>query len=289
VTQTLTTPLQTALAFAARGYKVFPVHSIVKRGDKMCCTCRDPECKSPGKHPLGRLVPRGLSDATTDLDKIRYWWASCPRANVGACTDKLLVIDTDPRHYGDQTCSALERENGEAPNTWRAITGGGGEHICFKMPPGVEIRNSSERLGPGVDVRAIGGYIVAAGSLHISGRTYAWNVDHHPTETRLASPPTWLLDLVIDRPLSSGGPFPTRPDRWLEKMQNGGIPEGGRNAFLASRVGKYMRHGLGGLEPYFMARAMNLTYCNPPLDEDEVLKIVDSICSCDTRRWAREV
>jgi hypothetical protein len=43
----LSTPLSWALAYAARGWHVLPL-------------------EPRGKAPLGRLVPRGMKDATTD-------------------------------------------------------------------------------------------------------------------------------------------------------------------------------------------------------------------------------
>jgi Bifunctional DNA primase/polymerase, N-terminal len=62
-------------------------------------------------------------------------------ANLGVCTDKLVVLDIDPRHGGDESFAALEREYGQLPLTWRALTGGGGEHIIFACPDGVVIKN----------------------------------------------------------------------------------------------------------------------------------------------------
>ena len=55
----MTRPRDAALAYARRGWRVFPLHGIV-RGT---CTCGHPDCSSPGKHPL---VRRGLYEATTD-------------------------------------------------------------------------------------------------------------------------------------------------------------------------------------------------------------------------------
>ncbi len=56
------------------------------------------------------------------------------------------------------------------PLTPRCETGSG-MHYYFKHPGG-EVRNSAGRLGPGLDIRADGGYVVAPPSRHPNGRTY---------------------------------------------------------------------------------------------------------------------
>ena len=44
------------------------------------------------------------------------------------------------------------------------------------------------------------GYIVAVPSRHISGRAYAWSVDHHPADTPIAEAPAWLLAKLAPMP-----------------------------------------------------------------------------------------
>ena len=39
------------------------------------------------------------------------------------------------------------------------------------------MRNSSGKLGDGLDVRGVNGYVVAPPSLHSSGNEYRWAVD----------------------------------------------------------------------------------------------------------------
>jgi hypothetical protein len=97
-------------------------------------------------------VRNGLTDATTDELVINHWWSCFPYANVGLATGKVVVIDVDPRHDGDETLRALEDKYGPLPSTWRAITGGGGEHIFFS---GVPI-NSVGQVGAGLDIRGPG-------------------------------------------------------------------------------------------------------------------------------------
>jgi hypothetical protein len=140
-----------ALAYAARGWPVFPCHGI--RDGR--CTCGKPECAHPGKHPLTR---HGFKDATTDPQQIDRWWTDHPDANVaiatGASSD-LIVLDLDPRHGGQLTLDELEATYGRLPETVVSFTGGGGRIISFgtsENPFAVEpmflaLASTSSRMG----------------------------------------------------------------------------------------------------------------------------------------------
>ena len=166
--------LGAAIAFARHGHPVLPLTWPIKVNGRLVCSCRKAaDCVSPAKHPLARLVSRGLLDASTDETVIRRWFTNEPNANLGVVTDKLIVLDIDPRHDGDGSLAELERDH-EFPPTWRALTGGGGEHLIYKRPDGVTVNSSIAEtnpvLGAGIDIRAHGGYVVAPPSRHINGR-----------------------------------------------------------------------------------------------------------------------
>jgi len=142
--------LEAALAYAQRGWPVFPVYSLGAEG---LCTCGNPECTSPGKHPR---TAHGLDDATTDEARIREHWTRWPEANVGVVTGRvsgLLVLDIDPRHGGDDSLEELKRRcGGTLPETVEALTGGGGRHLLFRHPD-QEIRCAAGVGGlAGIDV-----------------------------------------------------------------------------------------------------------------------------------------
>ena len=90
--------LEAALSYARKGWQVLPLHSIRPDGG---CTCGNPGCGSPGKHPR---TQHGVKDATTDEKLIRTWWSRWPDANVGVATGPASGIwwsfDVDPRHDG---------------------------------------------------------------------------------------------------------------------------------------------------------------------------------------------
>ncbi|KKM78199.1 hypothetical protein LCGC14_1362460, partial [marine sediment metagenome] len=50
---------------------MFPCHTIVDGK----CTCGKDDCGSPGKHPFGKLTPKGAKDASVDESTIREWFS----------------------------------------------------------------------------------------------------------------------------------------------------------------------------------------------------------------------
>jgi hypothetical protein len=117
-------------------------------------------CKPGRKEPL---TPNGFKDATTDPARIRAWWSRWPDANIAMPTGKRsgwVVVDVDPEHGGYDSLAALHEEGYELPLTATIKTGGGGVHHYLRCPAGEEIRNSAGKLGPGLDIRGEGGYVI---------------------------------------------------------------------------------------------------------------------------------
>jgi hypothetical protein len=152
-------------------------------------------CEPGGKAPL---TYNGFWDATTDARRIRAWWGRWPDANVGVPTGRrsgLLVLDVDPRDGGAEGLAELEVAGGPLPETAKARTGGGGTHVFFAYPVGEEVRSSAGRLGPGLDVRGEGGYVVVPPSRTLSA--YEW-LDRLPL-----ADPAWLLGRLREQPSRS--------------------------------------------------------------------------------------
>ena len=267
--------LEAALKLARLGLPVLPLHSVVPTAGGYVCTCGKSGCKSRGKHPHGRLVRNGLKDATTDELIINHWWGCFDYANVGLATGQVVVLDVDNRHDGDATLAKLEAEHGSLPVTWRAVTGGGGEHIFFTAR--TSIPNSAGAIGEGLDFRGTSGYVVAPPSLHESGRRYEWNVDFHPAEVALAPIPDWLAALA-NKPTTNG----IAAD-WSE-FAISKIIEGARNDSLARLTGHLLRRYVDAGLAAQLALSWNCTHCEPPLSEQEVITIVRSIASKELRR-----
>lgn len=183
--------LQYALEYAARGWYVFPLHSI----ENGACTCGKANCSDAGKHPR---TSRGVRDATIDPKKIAEWWGTnAPPSNIGIATGEdsnITVIDVDVGEgkYGAETWAQATKEKGE-PDTLIAQTGGGGMHVFFQYNSA--LKTATNVLGPDVDCRNDGGYIIAPPSLHRSGATYEWLND---PRKRIAALPAHLTRAIAD-------------------------------------------------------------------------------------------
>jgi len=229
--------LQAALAYAAMGWHVFPVHSVT---DKGFCTCNNPTCDRQGKHPR---TPSGLNDATADPAKIQHWWRTWPDANIGIRTGKvsgIFVVDVDSHAYyngkdGEATLERLEREQGKLPDTIEVLTGGmGGRHLYYRYPDSINgIKSRSNALGDGIDVRGDGGYVIAPPSAGV-GRTYEWEGASDPFDgVAIADAPSWLI---------------RRVERTIEH-HDGGDYAGAGSAFLDPKTAAELRDALTHIDP----------------------------------------
>jgi hypothetical protein len=159
-------------ALTKRGWRVFPVN---------------------GKRPIIKDWP---NEATSNGLKARALFNGNADANIGiACgaESDLVVIDLDG-NTGIESWEALTAFE-ENPLTYQVATGRGGRHIYFRHP-GVPIRNSASRIAPSIDVRADGGYVVAAGSIHPDTQLeYLVEVD-----APVATMPEWLIKKLEEAP-----------------------------------------------------------------------------------------
>ncbi len=123
----------------------------------------------------------------------------------------------DPRHGGDESLEALTARLAKLPDTPMVLTGGGGWHYYFKHPgPGVHVPNSIGQLGPGLDVRGDGGYVVAPPSIHSSGRNYAWELSGRIDEVPIAPLPHRHLELI--RKPVAGEHIARPPSVWADRF-----------------------------------------------------------------------
>jgi hypothetical protein len=189
--------LNAALAYAARGWHVFPSYEFDSaRG---LCACGRNDCPSPGKHPY---TQNGYKDASTSAAQIRKWWDKWPSANISIATGRvsgLVVVDIDQKPDADGEDSWRDVCPNE-PETVQAQTGSGARHLLFEYPPNLEdgayIPSRADALAVAVDTRADNGYIIAPPSNHKSGGNYEWMVDAGPEDLPLAQFPGGLLSII---------------------------------------------------------------------------------------------
>lgn len=164
--------LEAALAYANRGWPVFP-------------------CDPKNKRPLTR---HGFKDASTNSSQIETWWSQWPTAMIGVPTGRATgfwVLDVDDP-------AAFEAAYpGKLPPTRRCRTGKG-YHAYFAEDPGAPMRNSQRSTEawphpklPGVEVRGEGGYVIVPPSIHPSGSCYQWEC-----EGEILPAPAELLTLL---------------------------------------------------------------------------------------------
>jgi hypothetical protein len=276
----LTKMISAAMVYASRGVAVFPVWGI-KDGR---CGCGAQDCSNAGKHPIASLAPRGFQDATTDLPTIRRWWTQSPDANIGApTTDWCVVLDVDRRHGGEQTLATLEQQHGALPETATVLTGGGGRHLYFARPQ-ITIRNSAGKIGVGLDIRAVGGYVLLPPSTHISGGTYRDDVNHPLFETPLAPMPAWLVALATASATTNGQAPHRDSDEWARKLT--GAPEGQRRAVALEIAGHFLGKGIPPAEVTEILLGFGAR-CTPPFPEREAREIVRYLARKDRAKPPR--
>lgn len=199
--------LAAALDLAARGFSIIPSNHVVGHtaaGRPICSCGLGEHCTSPGKHPAGSWAARQTVAAKPD--EIREWFAGAtPRhRNVGIVTGtvsgNIFVVDVDcgPGKDGADSLRAWQMANEDLPVTAEVRTGGGGRHLFFRAPAGVRIRSDKNVLGPGVDIRGEGGFVVAPPSVHSSGQPYRWDPVDDLDTAGIAEAPAALLAIVRD-------------------------------------------------------------------------------------------
>jgi putative DNA primase/helicase len=111
-----------ALDYAARGWRVLPLHHITDDG---VCSCKaGAKCgRSSGKHPrIRKWTEPGA--ASTDSATIRAWWRKWSLANVGILTGpESGIFDLEVEEEGLADLAALAEANGTLPRTPLAASG----------------------------------------------------------------------------------------------------------------------------------------------------------------------
>lgn len=113
--------------------------------------------------------------ATTAMKQIEDWFVT-DRYNIGiACGEasNLTVIDIDQKHgvSGFETLLAFKRKGMLMPPSPIVVTPSGGQHLYYQYNK--HVRNWCGRLGPGIDIKTEGGFVVGPGS-HKDCGDYKW-------------------------------------------------------------------------------------------------------------------
>jgi len=234
---------------AARGIRLFP-------------------CVGRAKTPL---IKNWQTLATVDIAVLRSWATQFPDCNWGAAcgpNSGIWILDVDG-DVGRRSLAKLERGYGPLGPVPRVCTGreDGGTHLWFHDSGKREIRSSVGRVGPGLDVRGDGGYVVIPPSVHPTGRRYRWMRKPH----QVADAPEWLERLAsekIDQP-------PRAQPIAMEHFDI--LPQGHRNDGLTREGGYLRRNGASHVALEERLLGENLRRCQPPLPVEEVRRIAVSV------------
>ena len=241
IPMTIITKLEAALTYASWGWHVLPLV---------------PNDKRPAS-------AHGVHDATTDLDKIRAWWAQNPNYNIGIAAGEksgIVVFDIDPRNGGSDSWDDFTSEHGGVPDGICQLTAGGGQHHIAEWREGLK----SCELRPGVDFLANGRYFVVAPS-SVNDREYTWEESSDPTDgiCPFVIPESWLAAMAVRKVIVSA--------------TDGELITGNRNAGLASMAGSMRRSGFSASEIYAAIMTANTERCDIPLPLSDVKRIAESI------------
>ncbi len=198
-----------AHAYATAGWPIFPLRPGTKRpatpnhtADN--CNGTDPRCAWNGHTGWEQR-------ATTDHGRIDRAWDQHPYG-IGIATGpaRLVVVDLDVAKTaigvnGVQALRTIEEHHGqELPATFTVATPSGGRHLYYADPTGDSHGNTTSRVGPRIDTRAAGGYVVAPPSITPVG-SYEVIDDHPPVEL-----PSWFSQL-LDKPPRGGRAGANKP------------------------------------------------------------------------------
>jgi len=241
-----------------------------------------------GKKPLIKKWPER---ATKDPAQIAQWWEQWPKANIGvACGPSgLVVIDLDVKNGANGVeawewlCAQLDIPPWDAP---MVETPSGGRHLYYSAPEGVTVRNSTARLGPGIDVRGDGGYVVAPPSITDQG-SYVRRQGGSPVPL-----PEKIVDLLVKRPgTESPSQAPSAPQEsrnlnaYVEKAVSdelakvAGAPEGSRNDTLnraAFALGQLVKAPWANLDQAYVENELLQAARACRLPDDEARKTIAS-------------
>lgn len=172
--------LEVALSLAKAGIPIFPC---------------DPDDKTPRVRGDWQLA------ATTEEKLIKQWWRaqkdSLPAFSPGMVG--LFVVDCD-RHGGPDGVAewrSLVDEQLDEFDSPVVHSPSNGQHVYFSQLEDQPLGNRTGELPGGVDVRGVGGYVIAPGAVLPDGRAYsAVNAD-----VLMSAPPVpdWLFQLVANK------------------------------------------------------------------------------------------
>lgn len=199
--------------------------------------------------------------------EIKEWKKQYENDNIAIITGSIsgiIVLDIDGP-VGEEAIKGKE-----IPKTVTVKTGKG-THYFYRLPKGIEIRNSAglHQL-KNVDIRGEGGYVVAPGSVHPNGNKYTFLVEHDFDDLPIAECPAWIYEKR-----KVGRPKKSKDSDEISRIKEG-ISEGGRNHAAAKLAGHYFGKSYEAEDVMDLVKSWNKRN-KPPLSDVEIETTVRSV------------
>ncbi len=262
---------QTVLAWAqfyaqTMGWVIQPIHKFMgldPQSGRSICSCELTGKKwnncneaKPGKHPW-----KGWNQAPMETPEQGYAtffaiWQQYPNGvNIGVRTGPqsgiwALDLDMGGAKNGVVDMQQWLEKNGlswgEHLATLSAKTGGGGYHYVFSYPKDVgKIPTVAPHpdIGPSVDIKGDGGYILVAPSVHTSGKVYEWA---SPISKENCRPAADKIVRAVEKKQRSVGSVDISYTPAIQELKDYADELSRKKSPRAKQVGKYMADALEG-------------------------------------------
>lgn len=228
------------------------------------------------KTPLFQWKKFESHRATTK--EILQWFQENPNINIAVITGSIsgiIALDIDTKH--NRSSNDFSDMGLSIPQTANAKTGSGGEHLIFKHPGGHVKSTNGQLWGEGIDIKADGGYIVLAPSIHPNGEKYTWI---NSPEKNIADAPQWLLDKIKenDRDETSIS--------WQDYLVRD-VVDGERNQIATKIIGgllNILSEERWETDAWSKIQRWNTDHCKPPASERELRSTFDSIAKAEKKK-----
>lgn len=233
-------------------------------------------CYSSGERAKRPLTRNGFHDATTDREQVKRWWRKYGDAAIGIPTGvKWDVLDVDIKNDSDGRSHLVRLHRLGLLNGCKRVvrTPSGGWHLYFRATPGL---TGTANAGLGLDVRAAGGYVLAAGSFIETDSYAGFYTDEGETTGSTDDPLLWSLIRNDLAPINSDDNKPIHvPDherraslaslrKWLSERR-----QGERNNSFHWAVHRCIENGI---DPHELAEVAELI----GLTNEEITKTIGS-------------
>lgn len=253
--------LKAALKYAAQGRRMVPLYG------------RNADCVSPGKAPWLTDWP---NQATTDTATIESWWRRKPDSNLGWAMggeEGIGCLDFDGEE-GDALYWEMKAA-GLLPPTLEQKTPRG-RHVIYKNCPNFK---NNVRVAPGLDVRSQGGQIVCEPSWSQFG-PYVWAPGLQEPVDLPPNTLEWLEEKFakLKKPPQQAAQQEPRDKGYSPGVSLSRIPKGERNNRLFGYLSGRRNSIADESAIRSIAYQVNQEWCDPPMGEAELEKIITQVC-----------